>query len=82
MRASATATTSPSEFLTAADVMARYHVGRMWIERRIKDSNFPRPFKFGHTVNAVRRWRRPDIEAWEAVAIDKHREAAQQPCPK
>jgi predicted DNA-binding transcriptional regulator AlpA len=46
--------------------MARYHVGRMWIERHIKQDGFPRPIKFGHTVSAVRRWRRSDIEAWEA----------------
>ena len=43
----------PSEFLTAFQVRARYGVGRMWIERRIKQSGFPRPFKFGG-VSAVR----------------------------
>ncbi len=53
-----------SEFLTAADVMARYHVGRMWIERKIKQAGFPRPIKFGG-VSAVRFWRRSDIEKWE-----------------
>lgn len=56
---------SKSEFLTAAHVRARYGVGRMWIERRIKQSGFPKPLKFGG-VSAVRFWRRSDIEAWEA----------------
>ena len=60
-----TAETAKSEFLTAVQVRARYGVGRMWIERRIKQSAFPRPLKFGG-VSAVRFWRRSDIEAWEA----------------
>jgi predicted DNA-binding transcriptional regulator AlpA len=53
------------EYLTAADVMARYSCGRMWIERRIKDSGFPKPVKFGPGVSAVRRWHRDQLLAWE-----------------
>ena len=74
----------PSEFLTAAQVQARYGVGRMWIERRIKQSGFPRPFKFGG-VSAVRFWRRSDIEGWElqwqerASAADPARTATRFP---
>ena len=54
-----------AEYLTAADVMARYSCGRMWIERRIKDANFPKPIKLGPGVSAVRRWRLRDLEQWE-----------------
>lgn len=60
MRAQAT------EYLTAAEVMARFGVGRMWIERRTRDSAFPPPFKFGGRVSAVRRWRLSDLIAWES----------------
>jgi predicted DNA-binding transcriptional regulator AlpA len=55
----------PSEFLSAPAVLRRYGVGRMWIERRILDANFPKPIKFGPGVSAVRFWRRADLEQWE-----------------
>ena len=55
----------PVEYLTAADIMARYSCGRMWIERRIKDANFPKPVKLGPGVSAPRRWHRADLIAWE-----------------
>jgi len=57
----------PSEYLTIADVMARFHASRMWVARRTLDANFPKPVRFGPGVSAVRRWRRTDIEAWEAA---------------
>jgi predicted DNA-binding transcriptional regulator AlpA len=57
---------SAPEFLTAADVMARYSCGRNWIERRIKDSGFPKAIKLGPGVSAVRRWKLRDLEQWEA----------------
>lgn len=65
MRASTTKYQEPSEYLTAVEVLHRYSAGRMWIERRIKDSNFPKPIKLGNGTRAVRRWRRGDLEAWE-----------------
>ena len=70
MAASRVVTKEPSEFLTAADVLARYSAGRNWIERRIKDSNFPKPIKLGPGVMAVRRWRRADLESWEATRME------------
>ena len=63
---------SESEFLTAIDVQRRYRVSRMWIDRRIKDSGFPHPYKFGGRTNSVRRWRLSDLIAWE----DQQRQAS------
>ncbi len=36
----------------------------MWIYRKLKEG-FPQPIRFGG-AKCVRRWRRADIEAWEA----------------
>jgi len=36
----------------------------MWIERRLKDANFPKPIQFGGKTSA-RRWKLADVLAWE-----------------
>ena len=56
--------------LTAADLRERYRCSRMWITRRIKQSNFPRPVKLGGSVGSRRRRKLADVEAWEA---EQHR---------
>jgi predicted DNA-binding transcriptional regulator AlpA len=53
-------------YLTAADLRERYRCSRMWITRRIKQSNFPGPVKLGGRVGSRRRWKLADVEAWEA----------------
>ena len=50
-----------SEFLTAAQLMARYNVSHMWIIRRMARDDFPKPSYFGR----LRFWRRTEIESWE-----------------
>ena len=50
-----------SEFLTAAQLMARYGVSHMWLVRRMARDGFPKPSYFGR----LRFWRRTDIEQWE-----------------
>lgn len=35
--------------------------------RRTLDANFSKQIKFGPGVSATRRWRRADVEAWEAM---------------
>ena len=53
-----------SEFLTAAQLMARYGgVSHMWIRRRQAADGFPKPVYFGR----LRFWRRADIEQWECA---------------
>jgi predicted DNA-binding transcriptional regulator AlpA len=48
-------------FLNAAKVMTRYGVGHMWIVRRLKDSDFPKPTYLGRN----RFWKLADLEGWE-----------------
>ena len=50
-----------SEFLTAAQLMARYGVSHMWLIRRMAKDGFPKPVYFGR----LRFWRRTDVEQWE-----------------
>ena len=50
-----------SEFLTAAQLMARYGVSHMWLVRRMAKDGFPKPSYFGR----LRFWRRTEIEQWE-----------------
>jgi predicted DNA-binding transcriptional regulator AlpA len=50
------------EFLTAAQLMARYGgVSHMWLVRRMAKDGFPKPIYFGR----LRFWRRAEIEQWE-----------------
>jgi len=56
------------EYLTSAQVRARFGVGRMWVERRMAQSDFPRPISFGTTR---RFWRIVDVELWESAAIKR-----------
>jgi predicted DNA-binding transcriptional regulator AlpA len=51
-----------SEYLTAAQLMARYGgVSHMWLLRRTAKDGFPKPVYFGR----LRFWRRTEIESWE-----------------
>jgi predicted DNA-binding transcriptional regulator AlpA len=50
-----------SEYLTAAQLMARYGVSHMWLIRRMARDGFPKPSYFGR----LRFWRRAEVEQWE-----------------
>jgi len=50
-----------SEFLTAAQLMARSGVSHMWLIRRMAKDGFPKPAYFGR----LRFWRRAEVEHWE-----------------
>ena len=51
-----------SEFLTAAQLMARYGgASHMWLIRRMAKDGFPKPVYFGR----LRFWRRTEVEQWE-----------------
>ena len=50
-----------SEYMTAAQLMARYGVSHMWLIRRMAKDGFPKPAYFGR----LRFWRRIEIESWE-----------------
>ena len=51
-----------AEYLTAAQLMARYGgVSHMWILRRMAKDGFPKPVYFGR----LRFWHRAEIEQWE-----------------
>ena len=50
------------EYLTAAQLMARYGgVSHMWLVRRMAKDGFPKPVYFG----GLRFWRRTEVEQWE-----------------
>ena len=55
-----------SEYLTIQDIMRRFACSRMWVHRHTLNHDFPLPIKFGDNVATRRRWRRDDVEAWEA----------------
>jgi prophage regulatory protein len=74
-------TTIPPEvkFLTAPQVRARYgNVSRMWIARRISDSNFPKPIKLGGRLN---HWRIEDLEAWDTEREQDNQKLLTPPSP-
>ena len=51
-----------AEFLTAAQLMARYGgVSHMWLVRRMANDGFPKAVRFGR----LRFWRRTAVEQWE-----------------
>ena len=53
-------------YLKTNQVRERYgNCSVMWIERRMKDSDFPSPVYFG----ALRFWRVSDLVVWDAVRI-------------
>jgi hypothetical protein len=60
----------PLESLAAADVIALYPAGHMWIARRTNGRNFPRSVKFGSGISAVCFWGRHDL-----LALEQAREA-------
>lgn len=69
-----------SEYLTAAQVMSRYGgVSHMWIERKLKDSSFPRPVRFG---GRLRFWRAGDLLAWERATIAGGSPQRENPRPR
>ena len=57
-------------YLTAADLCEQYRCSRMWITRRIKQSNFPRPVKFGGRVGSRRRRKLADVRAGRGACSD------------
>jgi len=61
-----TTTCEQTEFLTVADLCERYHCSCVPILQRIQNHNFPQPIKFDVGVGIRRRWRRSEVEAWEA----------------
>lgn len=64
---------SPDTLLRRRDVQARYGgISHMWIERRLKDSEFPAPLY----IAKRRYWRLGDLIAWEqkvAAQESEHR---------
>lgn len=50
------------KYLNTKQVCERFGVSHMWIERRMKDSDFPRPMKMGrlrfYEIAAVEKWER------------------------
>jgi len=51
------------KYLSTKQVCERFGVSHMWIERRIKDSDFPRSIKLGG--GRLRYYALEAIEAWE-----------------
>jgi predicted DNA-binding transcriptional regulator AlpA len=62
---SASAPSADAEFLSAAQVKARYGgVSDMWIVRKLADHDFPAPQTFG---TPARYWRVSELVAWDAL---------------
>lgn len=58
-----------SQFLTAAQVRARYgNVSRMWLFRRLEKDGFPQPILFG---GRSRFFRLTELEEWERAMIQR-----------
>jgi predicted DNA-binding transcriptional regulator AlpA len=70
---------TPDKYLTRADLHARYGVRRGWLERRMRQSNFPRPVRLGGAK--LRFWRESEVLAWEANAQNHPRPACNAPGP-
>jgi predicted DNA-binding transcriptional regulator AlpA len=60
-----------AKFLTASQICERFGVSLMWIVRRLKDSSFPQPIRFGNSKTSRRFWRIVDVEAWEHDLAEK-----------
>lgn len=56
-----------ARLLTAGQVCNRYSASDRWIARRLADTNFHKPIKFGPGISAPSRWRRDAVLAWEAA---------------
>lgn len=52
----------PDDILTIADLATRWKVSQTTVKREVAKPKFPRPF----VVGRMRRYRRADIETWEA----------------
>jgi predicted DNA-binding transcriptional regulator AlpA len=52
-------------YYTVTDLREHFNWSRSWIERRLRHSNFSRPYKFGSGIGMHCRWRRDDVAAWE-----------------
>jgi predicted DNA-binding transcriptional regulator AlpA len=65
-------------YLSAAQVKARYgHVSDMWLWRRLRHDNFPKPFRMSSGGSRARRlFKLVEIEAWEAERIKRAGAAA------
>lgn len=65
-------TSETETYLKTNQVCERYgNCSAMWIERRMKDSDFPPPVHFG----VLRFWRVSDLVAWDAEQIKVGRPA-------
>lgn len=40
------------DFFTIVNLREHLHCSRYWVEQRLRDSDFPRPIKFGGCVNS------------------------------
>lgn len=69
---------SKSEFIAAAQVMARYGgVSHMWLRRKQQKEGFPSPVRFG---GRLRFWKVSDLERWERSKLaDLQTEETEQP---
>ena len=59
-------------YMLVGDLMEHFGCSRMWITRKLADSDhpFPKPIKFGGATSA-RRWRRADVLEWERQKIER-----------
>jgi predicted DNA-binding transcriptional regulator AlpA len=57
-----------TQYLTAADLRARYGVSRMWLHRKITLGTFPHGVHLGG--GKLLFWRLDDVEQWEANPLN------------
>jgi len=57
-------TSGDSTYWLIGDVCEHFRCSRMWVERRIKDTGFPKGIKFGGKTSA-RRFPVVEVLAWE-----------------
>lgn len=71
MREHRAQTLAPPHYWRTGDVCEYFSASREWVRRRCADENhpFPKPIRFGHGVNAHKRWLRESVLAWEAARV-------------
>ncbi|RTE92930.1 hypothetical protein [Bradyrhizobium sp. LVM 105] len=58
-----------AEYVTSAKIKLRFGgASDMWIHRRMRDDEFPKPVYFG---TPTRYWRMSDVVAWERAMIER-----------
>jgi predicted DNA-binding transcriptional regulator AlpA len=55
-----------ARYVTIGQLCEPFQCSRMWIEWRLRHSNFPKPIKFGQGPWA-RRWLLSEVEQWEVA---------------